>query len=73
MLLSKYIEELQSILSVNEDMQVVNSFVREFTGTGYLDYLGKPEVEVVDGEWFEFESENLVTDNKVLVLSYNLI
>lgn len=69
MKISGYIKMLESQLAEHGDLPVVKAIVFECTGDQYYDYDVSVSVDVVEDGWKVFDTEDLVTDEKVLVIT----
>lgn len=69
LMLSDYIESLRTKLKLHGDMPVVKSITFECTGDFYYDFDTGSRVEVVEEGWKIFDTDDLVTEDEVLVIA----
>ncbi len=69
MLLSSYIESLQRILGKEGDLEVAKSIVFESDGQGYYDFDVSADVDYVDDNWLDYDTDEVVVSKKVVVVS----
>lgn len=72
MKLREYISKLEALYAEHGDLQMTNKVIKEHSGEGFIEYIGNPVVEDVEGYEKEYETDEVIDDVYVVVVESRL-